>query len=235
MRKRAEQFWADFFGLEPEELDRPGARVVAHRGLGDYAGAWIFWRDGTVLISTPPQLADEIRTVLRTTAVVPHEPERLVELFAGRTERMIGPAYQGYLDPDAFRPHQAAGAPPVPVETGLIQSLRVACDPEEWSHAGIEPERPEPCFGYCVENRLVALAQNAFWAEGTVSPGLIVHPGYRGQGYGKTVLTAAAADALTHGHLVLYQTLLANAPAIHTATALGFTQFATHLAVRFQA
>jgi len=234
MRKRARQFWGDFFGLDPQELEQPGARVVPHCGLGDYAGAWIFWRDDTLLLSTPPDLVDETRAALQATMDMLREPERLAGIFSDRAERMIGPAYQGYLDPAEFRPHQSAGASAVPVDEHLVHGLRTACDPEEWSHAGIEPERPEPCFGYLIDNRLVALAQNAFWSEATVSPGIIVHPGYRGRGYGKAVLAAAASDALQHDHLVLYQTLLGNTPAVRAASALGFTQFATHLAVRFR-
>jgi len=235
MRTRVEQFWCDFFGLSPEELRKPGGRVVAHRGLGDYPGAWIFWREDTIILSTPPELIADTDGLYRSAADRFREPASLAELFAARTERVIGPAYQGFLDPDQFRPHLCPGTGLLPTQERLLDELRAACKAEEWLHAGIEPERPEPCFGYYLDHKLIAVAQNAFWSDSAVSPGLIVHPGYRGRGYGKAVLTAAASDALQSGHLVLYQTLLSNASAVRAAEALGFTQFATHLAIRFRA
>lgn len=235
MRERTERFWSDFFGLAPDELCQPGVRVVPHRGLGDYAGAWIFWREETIFLSTPPDLVDEIRAAIPSTVSRLPEPQRLASVFATRAERWIGPAYQGYLERDRFRGSELPGVSPVDAEEGLLEALCVACDPEEWAHAGIEPQRPEPCFGVTCDQRLVAVAQNAFWSEGTVSPGLLVHPDYRGRGYGKAVLAAATADALRGGHLVLYQTLCGNVPAVRAASALGYAQFATHLAVRFRA
>lgn len=233
MRERVERYWGGFFGLEPGELARPGVRVVAHCGLGDYRGAWIFWRGAAVIVSVPGELVAETRARFRE-AGSGWEPEGVAEWFADRTERRMGPAYQGYLDPTGFRPAGGSGVGVLSGAEGELEALRAACDPVEWSHAGIEAARPEPCFGCWHEGRLVAVAQNAFWAEGVVSPGLLVHAAYRGRGFGKAVLAAATAAALEHGHLPLYQTLESNRPAVRAAEALGYRPFARHLALRFR-
>lgn len=233
MEERAKAFWADFFGIEPEELDQPGVRVVPHRGLGEYAGAWIFWRGDTVFLSIPETMVDEIQAAVRTVGWQ-REPEQWGRLFHHRAERWIGPAIQAFLNPSRFSPLPGGEGTRLPDPAPLLSRLEAACDPEEWSHAGLDPTRPEPCFGVWVEDQLVAAAQNSFWAVDTISPGLIVHPAHRGRGYGKAVLSAAVSDALAQGHLALYQTLRSNTPAVQAAVSLGFTPFATHLAIRFR-
>lgn len=233
MARRVEEFWGDFFGIEPQELDQPGARVVAHCGLGDYPGAWIFWRRGTVLLSTPAELVVATRQAVESAGGT-NAPETLAHLFGQHAERLIGPAYQGYLDPGNFRRCNGPAVVPLLNRHSLLDDLAAECEPDEWSAAGIDSARPEPCFVCLVGDRIVAAAQNAFWAESTVSPGLIVHPDFRGRGYGKAVLSATVSDALQQDHLVLYQTLWSNTCAVRAAAALGFTPFASHLAVRFR-
>lgn len=233
MARRVKEFWGDFFGIEPQELDRTGVQVVAHRGLGDYSGAWVFWRKNTILLSTPADLVAATRQAVEAAGDI-DAPEALAHIFVQHAERLVGPAYQGYLDPSNFRPCHGPDVVPLLTRHSLLGDLAAECDPDEWSAAGIDPERPEPCFGYLCGDRIVAAVQNAFWAESTVSPGLIVHPDFRGRGYGKAVLSAAVSDALEQDHLVLYQTLWSNTCAVRAAAALGFTPFASHLAVRFR-
>lgn len=233
MEKRTKAFWGDFFGIEPEELDRPGVRAVPHRGLGDYPGAWIFWRRDTVVLSTPASLVEPTRKAIAATGRH-RSPAEWAQLFHERTERCIGPAYQGFLDPARFRPALRGTERQCLVSGPLLERLQAECDPEEWSHAGLDLTRPEPCFGLMLDEQVVAAAQNSFWAVDTVSPGLIVHPEYRRRSLGKAVLSAAVTHALEQRHLVLYQTLLCNTPAIRAAASLGFTPFATHLAIRFR-
>lgn len=230
--QRAGEYWGSFFGLPPQELAHPGLRVVPHAGLGDYPGAWIFWRGDTVLLSAPEELVPDLQAATAKEAAC--APAELSRHFRACTERLIGPAYQGFLDPIWFRPSEDSAAAPLLPGDPRLQALCTACDPQEWSHAGIDSGRPEPCFGYRLGDRLVAAAQNAYWAEATVSPGLIVHPDYRGRGYGKAVLSAVVSDALRQDHLVLYQTLSSNTPAIRAAESLGFRPYATHLAIRFR-
>jgi GNAT superfamily N-acetyltransferase len=62
--------------------------------------------------------------------------------------------------------------------------------------------------------------------------GVVTHPAYRGHGYGRAVVSAATGQGLEAGFIVLYQTLLANAPSVALATGLGYQPYATHLAVR---
>ena len=69
-------------------------------------------------------------------------------------------------------------------------------------------------------------------AFGASHIGVVTHPAYRGRGYGRAAVSAATARGLEAGFIVLYQTLLANAPSVALATELGYQPYATHLAVQ---
>jgi len=60
------------------------------------------------------------------------------------------------------------------------------------------------------------------------------HPAHRGRGYGRAVVSASMQHALDRGDLVVYQTLVANLPAVAIARALGCHDYARHLAVRLR-
>jgi RimJ/RimL family protein N-acetyltransferase len=62
--------------------------------------------------------------------------------------------------------------------------------------------------------------------------GIITHPDVRGQGYGRAVVSAISAYGLAADLVPRYQTLAANTPSVAIARALGFTHYATTLAVR---
>ena len=54
------------------------------------------------------------------------------------------------------------------------------------------------------------------------------------QSPGKAVVSASVQYALDRGRLILYQTLVANTPAVGIALALGMREYARHLAVRLR-
>jgi RimJ/RimL family protein N-acetyltransferase len=60
----------------------------------------------------------------------------------------------------------------------------------------------------------------------------VTHPGDRGRGYGKAVVSAMSAHGLATGGVLQYRTLQANLPSVGIAQALGFQRFALTLAVR---
>ena len=95
-----------------------------------------------------------------------------------------------------------------------------ACDVEAWEHAGIAVDEPH-AFGGFVDGHLAAVARyRAAWGE-TAHIGVVTHPAYRGRRYGSAVVSAATAQPLEAGFIVLYQTLLANAPSVSLATGLA--------------
>ena len=103
---------------------------------------------------------------------------------------------------------------PVGDEDGAaFERFRNACEPIAWDHSGIDRAN-SALFGCFAGTDLVAMGHYSMWAPYAASIGVLTHPSYRGRAYGKAVVSAAMADAFEHGHLVVYQTVLANQPSV---------------------
>jgi GNAT superfamily N-acetyltransferase len=231
--QRIDATWAAFFGLSSPAFLLPGIQVVAHHQLVDYQGVWLFRHHASLCLSVPPDSVKSIQAVVRAYTVESLFSETGIRALLGpRIERIIGPAYQGHVERPQFR---SAPHPGVRVlsraDHVALQQLADACEVDAWEHAGIAFDEPH-VFGCVADDRVVAVARYRPAWEEAVSIGVVTHPAYRGRGYGRAVVSAATAQALEAGFIVLYQTLLANAPSVDLATGLGYQPYATHLAVR---
>jgi GNAT superfamily N-acetyltransferase len=234
--QRIDAAWAAFFGLTAPAFLLPGIQVVAHHQLADYRGVWLFRHHGSLCLSVPPDSVDELSMAVRECTVERLFSEAGIRAVLGpRVGRIVGPAYQGYVEHPQFR---AAPQPGVRALAGpdrkALEQLAAGCAAEAWEHSGIAFDEPN-VFGCFVDDRLVAAARyRREWGE-AVHVGVVTHPAYRGRGYGRAVVSATTAGALAAGFIVLYQTLLANTASVALATGLGYQRYATHLAVRLTA
>jgi GNAT superfamily N-acetyltransferase len=230
---RIDATWAAFFGLSPPAFLRPGIQVVDHHQLSDYQGVWLFRHHASLCLSVPPGWVEGVQAAVRAHTVESLFSEAGIRALLGpRIERIIGPAYQGYVERPLFR---SASHPRVralsQADQVALQQLADACKVEAWAHAGIALDEPH-VFGCFVDDQVVAAARYRPAWEDAATIGVVTHPAYRGHGYGRAVVSAATAQGLEAGFVVLYQTLLANAPSVALATRLGYQPYATHLAVR---
>jgi predicted GNAT family acetyltransferase len=114
-----------------------------------------------------------------------------------------------------------------------ISAVRSSCSGTEWEHGGIAVGASEVWASF-EGAQVVALGQLRSHTGGAVDPCVITHSAYRGRGHASRVVSAMAAEALSGGRVVLYQTLLSNRPAMSLAMRLGFEHYATLLAVRLR-
>ena len=162
---------------------------------------------------------------------IPFEGTDLIEALGAAVVKAVGPAYQEFLRKSDFRPSPSSARLLTPSDTYALLELSKDCSEEEWEHSDIG-DLDCPTFGLYAEGRLAAAANYRMESLDACAPGVITHPAFRGCGYGRAVLSAATADALDKGYLVLYQTLLSNLPAITIAEQLGYRQYGESLAVR---
>ena len=231
--QRIDATWAAFFGLSPPAFLLPGIQVVPHHQLADYQGVWLFRHHASLCLSVPPDSVEGIQAFVPAYTVESLFSEAGIRALLGpRIERIIGPAYQGYVERLQFRSAPHSGVQALSrADQAALQQLADACEVDAWEHAGIAFDEPH-VFGCFVDDHMVAVARyRAAWGE-AATIGVVTHPAYRGYGYGRAVASAATAQGLEAGFIVMYQTLLANAPSVALATRLGFQPYATHLAVR---
>lgn len=233
MAARVDRHWARFFGIDVARLSRPGVHVAPHAGLGDYAGVWLFRRGASCVVSAPPARVGEIEARLAGRSVAElGDPTTVAALFP-EASRIVGPAFQASVAPDCF---VARGDP----ETRLLDErddeararLREACSDEDWEF-GTPPGATAIVQAGCFRaGALVSLATLRKRDGDACDPCIVSHPAWRGRGCATATVSAVVRYALERDLLVLYQTLVANEPAVALARALGFDPYATHLAVR---
>jgi GNAT superfamily N-acetyltransferase len=232
---RVAAYWAAFLGCAPEHLETPGTWVGPHAGAGlaDYRGVYLLRRGESCVVSVPaPLLAMVTAQLADLPATSSFDIIRLRHLFGDAIERIVGPAWQGYLRADDFRPAAQLNVRQLTAaDDPALRQLEEACDGQEWEHSGIGGAE-QAVFGAFVGDRLVAAGMGEPLAATLLHIGIITHPDVRGQGYGRAVVSAISAYGLGVGLVPRYQTLAANTPSVAIARALGFTHYATTLAVR---
>lgn len=232
--RSVDRFWAGFLDVDVARLLEPGLTVVAHRRFGDWEGAWVFRRDDACVVMAPARLVERLAEALSPLPVdALQSTDVLATVFGAEFDRTVGPAYQGHLEPRAFRPYR--GSKTVrsldASDAGALEGLRLASEPEEWDAADIHPDA---AFGCLADGALVAAASLNDWPPDAMIPGVVTHPAHRGRGYGAAVVSRVVAHALEQGTLALYQTLLENVASVALAKRLGYVQYATHVAVRLK-
>jgi len=114
-----------------------------------------------------------------------------------------------------------------------LKRLQAACSSLEWEHGGSHVG-DQPVIGTFDGERLVSVAGYEIWAGTIAQIAVITHPNYRGQGYGKAVVSQLTEEALNRGLVPQYRTLETNSSSMTIARELGFERYATTVAVRFK-
>lgn len=232
---RVAAYWASFLGCAPEQLETPGTWVGPHAdaGLADYQGVYLLRRGESCVVSVPaPLLAMVTMQLAGLSADSSFDITRLWQVFGDAIERFVGPAWQGYLRADDFQPVARPNVRQLTTtDDPALQRLADACDEREWEEIGIG-RAEQVVFGAFVGETLVAAGMGEPRASTLLHIGIITHPDHRRQGHGCAVVSAISAYGLEVGLVPRYQALAANTPSVAIARALGFSHYATTLAIR---
>jgi GNAT superfamily N-acetyltransferase len=227
-------FWAAHLGCGEVQLAQPCTSVVrAGPDLASYRGATVVFRPPACVLAVPADWYEPVagRIGQRPPAEV-FDVTLLRDVFGTAVDQVIGPAWLGYADASDLRPAPTLGTRLLTdQDLPQLELLAAACGPLAWEHSGIDPARA-PVFGRFAGDMLAAAGMLERWGDRLLQVGIVTHPGYRGRGYGKAVVSAMSAYGLATGGVMQYRTLQANLPSVGIARALGFQRFALTLAVR---
>src|SRR4029434_379142 len=90
--------------IEPGDWGSPGLSITAHSGLSGFRGLWCFRRNERTVVSAPKGWVARLQSIFAGT-----DHDQLLEasfirtLLGTNVEAIIGPAFQGSLDPRQFR------------------------------------------------------------------------------------------------------------------------------------
>lgn len=234
MAERDDRFWANFLGCASADWQARGVSINQHRGLGDYGGLWSFRHGERVVVSAPPAWVERLRALVDPASLDSLTDASFWQRLLGQAcARVIGPAYQGCLELTEFRPQSAAAVQLVEGDaSAALAEFRQVVDADVWSDGGLEKAK-----GFALQReggQVVAMCGYRAWNDEAGDPCVLVHPQFRGRGYGSAVVSAVVARALSAGKTLLYQTLEANVGAVGIATKLGYRQYGRHVAVRLE-
>ena len=223
-------YWATQFGCSPEELFAPPLRVLTHGPeLADYRGVLALFRNGSAIVSIPPDHAEPLRALL---AAIPNgcSPETLVSALRSISVAVLGPAFLGYAEAVSPEVHPARVLSLD--DATALDAMERSFDPIEWEHGGSRIQ--DPCSAVFVGPQIAALAGYQVWGGTIAHISIITHPDFRGRGFGRSAVAHLARRAITAGLVPQYRTLDSNRPSLRIADELGFARYATSLAVRLK-
>src|SRR5690348_8200244 len=94
--EKIEAYWIKLLGYPPTALQESEVRVVAHTGLADYHGAYLFYRNGC-LVSVPEAQTEKFSKRLSgRLALDVFNLATVSQIFAEEVADLIPPAWQGY-------------------------------------------------------------------------------------------------------------------------------------------
>jgi GNAT superfamily N-acetyltransferase len=226
--------WAAELGAATRMLQSDGTTVVRHGPA--FAGrrvAFALATGSACVVTVPDDWYPAAEAALgHLGAADAFDATRLARVFGPAVRRVVGPAWQGHVDAGSFAPADPLGTRLLSGDDrAALDALVAASPPDEWDASSVDPERP-PVFGCLVGGSLVAAGTLAPWRERFWNVGILTHPGHRGRGYGRAVVSAMTRHGLGQGWLLHYQTLLANVPSVAVARSLGYQQHARTIAVR---
>ncbi|MDT9025114.1 GNAT family N-acetyltransferase [Rossellomorea yichunensis] len=227
--------WAKFLGCNYSELLVPKVSVIQHsESLNGYNGFYCFNNGTSCMISAPVKYVGKLdKAVSGLTPNQAFDAELLGHSIGDQHKKIIGPAFQGYIDNTSVL--QASSSSVVEYKTEqhrtLLKELRDSCSETDWQHSSID-EQKSPILLKILNKKIVAAGSWRKGESGFFSIGIISHPAHRGKGHAKSVVNALTKRGLSRGATMHYQTLESNTSSVAIAHSLGYERLGRTLAIR---
>jgi hypothetical protein len=99
--KLVDSYWAEFFDCAPDALRSDTPQIVAHAGLGEYAGCYVMEFGLAPIVSLPVAELESSRAAIEQWhAGVVRLPALVEAILRGRVTGRVGPACVGIAQED---------------------------------------------------------------------------------------------------------------------------------------
>ena len=230
--KSVDAYWAGYFGCTEADLNGRETKVFTHQALGTFDGALVFRRNNACIVSVPATTPEIERSKLR--AARPADAFNaafLARTFVISTDKVTGPAWVGFTDPNGFKPVKSDARLLTSRDEAAMRELAEGCGETAWKQSKIAVDR-QTNFGLFAGGKLVAASGYLNLAGTLAYIGVITHPEHRGKGYARMVASVCMAHALENRLFPMWRTLDAHEAAVALAGTLGFEKYAATLDVQ---
>jgi GNAT superfamily N-acetyltransferase len=223
-------YWAKRFGCNLEDFTHPGTLTIKEEQLAETGKIHLYHIDKMSIVRIAPSLAKQ--------AGLPDGYDRNSgSLIVNTLQALVPVALEStlldhYLDPEDFKCFPV-GAPfttrQVDAENDKhsLLALYEACTEADLDAAEVSLEEPDAViFGIFEGTQLVAYAGHRYWDETIVDIGVLIHPGYRGQGLGKAVVSALCEWCIGNDIVPMYRVFSDHTHSHGIPQALGFKEMA---------
>src|SRR5438045_5811007 len=205
--KKVDAYWASYFGCTLEDLNGSATRVFTHVALADYDGALAFRHGEACILSVPESTPELERSKLRGAKPAQvFDAQFLAKVFVINSDKVTGPAWVGVADRTSFKPAKSPARILTAADEAAMREMAEGCGETAWKQSKIAVDR-QTNFGLFVGPKLVAASGYLNMGGLLAYIGVITHPGHRGKGYAKSVVTASMAHALEKGLLPMWRTI----------------------------
>jgi len=219
------RYWADRLGVTPGAFSGESVTV----GTTDEDGLTVLFYNDAVVVGSPHLIRDAVdKQTESLSSLNPRDAEECRDWFTAfdRIETVLGPAFWGYTDEEAFEPVESDARVLGSGDESAYAAFQEEFPSEEWTNGG-PAFVPGETVGLLVDEELVAASRYEVWEDLLAHLAVVTHPDKRGHRYGQMVVSRATELALSAGLIPQYRTLDAWPWSVALAEDLGFERFAT--------
>jgi hypothetical protein len=189
-------FWSGRTSCVPTDFDSDDIAIVARPATDGSDYALVFRRKQRLQITCSASLLNGLRAATRgQPRDVVFDPVFLRRALPNRVDRIIGPAYLGYLDALPIGPDDPGVRTLAIGDTDALDDLRRVVSAQDWEHSGLAPG--QPMAGCFVSGSLVCAAGYEVWGERIAHIGVVTRIQARSSGYGRRCVRAITTHAIT--------------------------------------
>lgn len=220
------EYWAKRFVCDRRDFVHPGTLVVKEKDLAATGKIHLYHIDKMSIVRVAPSLAEQ--------AGLPDGYHRNIGSLAADTLHALIKAevestlLDFYLDPKDFVCFDAAGGfttRQLDAENDKpdLLNLYEACTAADLDAAEVSLDEPDPViYGIFDGTQLAAYAGHRYWEAAIADIGVLIHPGYRGRGLGKAVVSALCQWCIRNDIVPMYRVFTHHAHSRRIPEALGF-------------
>lgn len=229
-----DSFWAETLGCREKDLDFNESKIVVKQEETDYnkdrsiKQIDIFELKANRIVSCSNELEEKLREH-KDTLFNEEITQSNLENTGLEIEEFLGPAFLSYTTEDLFKGAEASNCRQLTQkDQEKLDKLKQESDEEEIENSIGDAEiQSRPVFGKFIRKELVAVSSYVVWDQTIGFPDVFVKEKFRGNGYGKQVVSKSTEHILENNLIPVYRTIENWDYSVKLAKSLGYKKYAT--------